>query len=90
MCLQLFLHFQGPAQILIQSRGGKLIDALTTQDVNEIADSPAGSVPAALHSKPADAVSPTEGATSPKAAPTSMSYASVNTGGSVKFEKEKQ
>ncbi|KAK5119264.1 hypothetical protein LTR85_007878 [Meristemomyces frigidus] len=86
---RLFLHFRGPAQILIQSRGAALSDALTTRDVNEIADSPAGAVPQALAIKPADAVSPTDGVTSPKAAPTKMSYASVD-GGAVKFDGEKQ
>ncbi|KAK4539691.1 hypothetical protein LTR36_010454 [Oleoguttula mirabilis] len=84
---RLFLHFRGPAQILIQSRGAALSDALTTSDVNEIADSPAGSVPQALAIKPADAVSLTSGVTSPKAAPTKMSYASVDHG-AVKFDDQ--
>lgn len=84
---QLFLHFKGPANIIIQSRGGHLSDVLTTRDVNEIADSPAGSVTEALTS-PAEA-----GATTikpaAKASPTTMSYASVNQG-KVHFQKPSQ
>ncbi|KAL1586020.1 hypothetical protein WHR41_04795 [Cladosporium halotolerans] len=83
---RLFLHFKGPANIIIQSRGGHLSDVLTTRDVNEIADSPAGSVTQAL-------ISPAEAGSSPiapaaKASPTTMSYASV-THGKVDFEKAK-
>ncbi|KAK8152456.1 mitochondrial biogenesis AIM24-domain-containing protein [Phyllosticta citrichinensis] len=43
---RLFLQFRGPSTILIQSRGSRLSDSLTTRDMNEIADSPAGSVQA--------------------------------------------
>ncbi|KAK5684238.1 Altered inheritance of mitochondria protein 24, mitochondrial [Elasticomyces elasticus] len=88
---RLFLHFNGPATILIQSRGTALSDALTTQDVNEIADSPAGSASAAIAGRPADDVSPPAGstATSSKTQPTSISYASVNHG-SVKFDPKNQ
>ena len=88
---QLFIHFNGPATLLIQSRGAALSDVLTTRDINEIADSPAGSASAALASKPADGVSPPEGSTaaSSQTQPTSISYASVNSG-TVKFDKEKQ
>ena len=83
---QLFLHFQGPATILVQSRGGRLSDVLTTRDVNEIADSPAGSVQQALMPTPvADAVQ----VEAPKAKPMTMSYASVNREGSVKFDEQK-
>ncbi|KAK5131546.1 hypothetical protein LTR08_000873 [Meristemomyces frigidus] len=82
---RLFLHFKGPAQILIQSRGSTLSDALTSRDVNEIADSPAGAVSHALAVKPA---SEDASAAAPSAAPTKMSFASVE-GGSVKFEEAK-
>lgn len=75
---QLFLHFKGPANIIIQSRGGRLGDVLTTRDVNEIADSPAGSVTEALTS-PAEAGTTTI-APPAKASPTTMSYATVNHG----------
>lgn len=62
---------------------------LTSRDVNEIADAPAGAVPQALAIKPADTVNLTEGQTSTHAAPTKMSYASVSRG-TVKFEEEKK
>ena len=42
---RLFLQFQGPATLLIQSRAARVNDILTAQDVNEIADTPAGAVP---------------------------------------------
>ncbi|KAK0317953.1 Altered inheritance of mitochondria protein 24, mitochondrial [Friedmanniomyces endolithicus] len=89
---RLFLHFNGPATILIQSRGAALRDALTSQDVNEIADSPTGSARAALAGRPADDVSPPEGssAASSRTQPTSITYASVSKQGTVKFDKEPQ
>lgn len=40
--IQLFLQFEGPTTILVQSRGPRVSDVLTTREVNEIADSPAG------------------------------------------------
>ncbi|KAK0864675.1 Altered inheritance of mitochondria protein 24, mitochondrial, partial [Friedmanniomyces endolithicus] len=78
--------------ILIQSRGAALSDALTSQDVNEIADSPTGSAPAALAGRPVDGVSPPKGSTaaSSKTQSTSISYASVSKEGTVKFDKEPQ
>lgn len=86
--MQLFLHFHGPATILVQSRGAALTDALTTRDVNEIADSPAGTVPKALAiQSPAEAGTSTQAATAPQS-PTTMSYATVSQGGAVKFDKE--
>lgn len=45
---RLFLHFRGPTTILLQTRGSRLSDSLTTRDVSEIADAPAGVVPAAV------------------------------------------
>ncbi|KAL9624303.1 MAG: hypothetical protein Q9160_001550 [Pyrenula sp. 1 TL-2023] len=39
---RLFLQFEGPTTILLQSRGARLTDALSTRDVNEIADTQAG------------------------------------------------
>lgn len=45
---RLFLQFQGPATILMSSRGVRVRDALTREDVNEIADTEAGVVPAAV------------------------------------------
>lgn len=45
---RLFLQFQGPATILMSSRGVRVRDVLTNDDVNEIADSEAGVVPSAV------------------------------------------
>ena len=86
--VKLFLHFQGPATILVQSRGAALSDVLTTRDVNEIAGSPAGSVQKALSQQsPAEAGISTQ---APTPSPTSVSYATVGREGTVKFDKEKQ
>ncbi|EPE26803.1 TRAP-like protein [Glarea lozoyensis ATCC 20868] len=41
---RLFLQFHGPNTILISSRASRISDVLTSRDVNEIADSPAGAV----------------------------------------------
>ena len=86
--VQLFLHFKGPAQILIQSRGSALRDALTIRDVNEIADSPAGAVSRALANESGHPATTAEGTPLTIAAPTKTSIASVE-GGSVKFEDAK-
>jgi Mitochondrial biogenesis AIM24 len=39
---RLFLRFEGPTTILIQSRASRVRDVLTREEVNEIADAPAG------------------------------------------------
>lgn len=89
MIWQLFLHFHGPATILVQSRGAALSDVLTTRDVNEIADSPAGAVPKALSvQSPAEAGTSTQSTASQE--PTAFSYATVGREGTVKFGQEKQ
>ncbi|CZT14567.1 related to Altered inheritance of mitochondria protein 24, mitochondrial [Ramularia collo-cygni] len=83
---RLFLHFHGPATILVQSRSAAIADVLTSEDVNEIADSPAGAVPRALA-----VTSPAEAGAEPgmpKALPTKMSYASVTKDGDVAFERQ--
>lgn len=41
---RLFLQFQGPTTILMSSRGARISDVLTKEDVNEIADTEAGLV----------------------------------------------
>ncbi|KAL8998458.1 MAG: hypothetical protein Q9169_002495 [Polycauliona sp. 2 TL-2023] len=40
---RLFLQFQGPATILLQTRAVRLNDVLTNREVNEIAEAPGGS-----------------------------------------------
>nr|POE48032.1 altered inheritance of mitochondria protein 24, mitochondrial [Quercus suber] len=71
---RLFLHFRGPTQILLQSRSSRLTDALTTRDVNEIADSPAGAVPSALAVRPPSS----EQRLPSNAQSATISFASVN------------
>ncbi|KAI1930458.1 Altered inheritance of mitochondria protein 24, mitochondrial [Ophidiomyces ophidiicola] len=39
---RLFLQFEGPATIIIQSRASRLNESLTTREVNEIANAPPG------------------------------------------------
>ena len=39
---RLFLKFEGPATLLVQSRGSRIRDVLDSEQVNEIADAPAG------------------------------------------------
>lgn len=93
--MQLFLHFTGPCTILIQSRGSGLRDVLTTRDVNEIADSPAGSVPQAVSLRSSQTSSTsTDGKVVPpagaEAALPTLSYATVGRGGTVKFDEVKE
>ncbi|KAI1620355.1 mitochondrial biogenesis AIM24-domain-containing protein [Exophiala viscosa] len=45
---RLFLRFQGPTTLLVQSRAARVNDVLTAQEVNEIADTPAGTVREAI------------------------------------------
>ncbi|KAH6649212.1 mitochondrial biogenesis AIM24-domain-containing protein [Chaetomium tenue] len=51
---RLFLQFKGPMTVLMSSRGVRVRDVLTRENVNEIADAEAGAVPEAvqLASKP--------------------------------------
>jgi uncharacterized protein (AIM24 family) len=45
---RLFLQFHGPTTILLSSRASRISDVLTSRDVHEIADSPAGAVQSAV------------------------------------------
>ncbi|KAM0448709.1 hypothetical protein ACHAO4_008420 [Trichoderma viride] len=45
---RLFLHFKGPSTILMSSRGVRVVDALSNEQVNEIADAQAGTLASAL------------------------------------------
>ncbi|KAK2593739.1 Altered inheritance of mitochondria protein 24, mitochondrial [Conoideocrella luteorostrata] len=53
---RLFLQFKGPTTILMSSRGVRVADVLSREQVNEIADAPTGALPAAIEqaSKPAE------------------------------------
>ncbi len=45
---RLFLQFKGPTTVLMSSRGVRVSDVLAKEQVNEIADTEAGTVPAAV------------------------------------------
>lgn len=91
LCVQLFLQFCGPSTILIQSRAGRLTDSLTTRDVNEIADTPAGAVQEAINldlrkeSGHGSATTPAAEAEAPKE---KVTYAQVGSDGKVKFGEQ--
>ncbi|KAI9840706.1 MAG: Altered inheritance of mitochondria protein 24, mitochondrial [Thelocarpon superellum] len=84
---RLFLRFQGPATLLLQSRAARLSDVLTSRDVNEMADTQPGAIaspvkvepPTGLHSS--SARSTTGGEERP-----ALSVASVGQGGKVDFQ----
>lgn len=86
---RLFLQFQGPTTILMSSRASRISDVLTARDVNEIADSPAGAVQAAvtLTRKPNEERGVTKKQTSD--IPTGFHTAEVARDGKVKFEDVK-
>lgn len=82
---RLFLQFRGPTTLLMSSRGVRSAEVLTREQVNEIADTEAGAVPAAI-----------ELATTPKKdevarrqeSPVQIHVATVK-GGKVEFEDTK-
>jgi hypothetical protein len=83
---RLFLKFHGPTTILMSSRASRISDVLTSRDVNEIADSPAGAVREAvtLVNRPKDV----DGGLRKQISdvPTGFHVAEVNRDGKVKFE----
>ena len=82
---RLFLRFEGPANILLQSRGNSLTEALTTRDINEIADAPAGAVQVARQPKPSSTSGDANAAPSVPSTSTKLSYASIKQDGKVEF-----
>lgn len=84
---RLFLQFRGPTTLLMSSRGVRVADSLTTNEVNEIADAPAGVVPQAveLTSKPKIEAKPA----SVEQSPSAIRVASVSRDGKVDFEDAK-
>jgi len=80
----LFLHFEGPSTILLQSRASRISDVLSLKEVNEIAEAPPGAVQ--------DAIKPSEGkekkgqepATAPETSTSSqVKYAKVGSDGKI-------
>ncbi|KAF2147010.1 uncharacterized protein K452DRAFT_217962 [Aplosporella prunicola CBS 121167] len=91
---RLFVRFQGPTTLLLQSRAARLSDSLTTRDVNEIADAPAGVVADALqagarkesgHGSAVGEVAKDDGKSEEGHAAT---FASVDKDGKVSFERK--
>lgn len=88
---RLFLQFKGPTTILMSSRGVRVADVLSKEEVNEIADAPAGVLAEAVE-LPAEPKGQTDAAESAKAtgqAPTAFHVASVGKDGKVTFEDSK-
>ena len=81
---RLFLKFHGPATILLSSRATRISDVLTSRDVNEIADSPAGAAQAAVT---LTGTSKNETSRTQRAdVPTGFHVAEVGKDGNVKFK----
>ncbi|OAL35803.1 hypothetical protein AYO20_04953 [Fonsecaea nubica] len=96
---RLFLQFSGPTTILIQSRAARVNDVLTTQEVNEIADTPAGAVEEAISnvhstdpelSKSGSAVPVFPAPSSPRLSVASVGHDGKVTFGSAQKSDEKQ
>ncbi|KAI9758541.1 MAG: Iron-sulfur clusters transporter atm1, mitochondrial [Chaenotheca gracillima] len=98
---RLFLRFQGPTTILLQSRASRVSDVMSARDVNEVADAPPGVAQAAILEQPrakqeaveaeADRISATEGSSPTRKrpaqeVPTTMRYASVHRDGHVSID----
>ncbi|KAI1413308.1 mitochondrial biogenesis AIM24-domain-containing protein [Hypoxylon sp. FL1857] len=84
---RLFLQFRGPMTILMSSRGTRISDVLTRDDINELADAPMGVAPEAveLATKPKPEITPkTEDAAEVK-----INVASVGPDGKVSFADAK-
>lgn len=84
---QLFLSFKGPATVLLQSRGSRIRDVLTSRDVDEIAEAPAGLIYGSSGTGESTGLGKTTKVDDVKVPPkTSMSYATVDKSGRVAFE----
>ncbi|KAF2134430.1 hypothetical protein P153DRAFT_419138 [Dothidotthia symphoricarpi CBS 119687] len=91
---RLFLRFEGPATMLLQSRASRLSDSLTLRDVNEIAESPPGTVQDAVTRKIKDEIKQIATGSSPttpqvpQSSEGTVKYATIRSG-KAEFEKEK-
>jgi hypothetical protein len=85
---RLFLQFKGPTTILMSSRGTRISDVLTKEEVNEIADAPAGAAPQAvdLAANPKPALEPPAKADEPTV---KITVASIGEDGKAKVEDAK-
>lgn len=92
MIIQLFLRFEGPTTMLLQSRASRISDVLTLKDVNEIAESQPGAVQDAVDRKIKEEIKQIgAGTTAPGAQESSVGtvkYATIRSGKAV-FEGPK-
>ncbi len=93
---RLFLQFRGPSTVLMSSRGSRVSDVLSNEEVNEIADAPAGAASAAIElaTKPApqprtETSETTKNASTTDKAAVRVNIASVGEDGKVKIEDAK-
>ncbi|KAL1901011.1 Altered inheritance of mitochondria protein 24, mitochondrial [Sporothrix stenoceras] len=93
---RLFVHVRGPTTLLLSSRGVRVSDVLTRDNINEIADVDAGAVVEAVNKKTSPAsTSPlstdgeTSEATSTSKSTTAIHVAEVKTNGKVEFTDAK-
>ncbi|KAL2135119.1 hypothetical protein VTI74DRAFT_9712 [Chaetomium olivicolor] len=82
---RLFLQFKGPMTVLMSTRGVRVRDVLSSEDVNEIADAEAGVVPAAVELAAKPKLPEPERVEEPVA----IHVASVSKDGKVSFEDAK-
>lgn len=90
---RLFLEFRGPATILMSSRGVRITDALTREQINEIADAPAGASLAAIELANESLKVVKDKRVEPQVLDgnaSSVHVAAVNTDGKVTFEDSKE
>ncbi|KAF2759907.1 hypothetical protein EJ05DRAFT_509588 [Pseudovirgaria hyperparasitica] len=83
---RLFLQFTGPTSILLQSRGSRLTDVLTTRDVIEIGDSPPGVVYDIVHKEAGHGSSDEVAKDAPLKE--TVRFANVGNDGKVDFKKD--
>ncbi|ODA76008.1 hypothetical protein RJ55_08290 [Drechmeria coniospora] len=90
---RLFLRFRGPTTLLLSSRGVRVADVLSNEQVNEIADSPGGALPHALQRAGSEQERKTQAAAATTAVETKVGgglhVASVRRDGKVTFEDAK-
>ncbi|POS77625.1 hypothetical protein DHEL01_v203989 [Diaporthe helianthi] len=89
---RLFLQFKGPTTILMSSRGARISDVLTREQVNEIADVEAGVAPKAVEAaaKPQKTLPSPDTTAQSSEKPLTMHVATVGKDGKVHFEESKE
>lgn len=88
---RLFLQFKGPTTILMSSRGVRVADVLSGDQINEIADAPAGALPAAMEQAGKQGgLLEKKAESEAEVAASNLHVASAQTDGKVVFEEGKQ